>query len=98
MSTAAYQNDRLTRRSAQQQQHQQLGPNAVNAAVAQPFLYYMPSSHPPPPPSGHLGGGGTTATTNNGELDKSDEQIYESIYDTRWRLMNQVGKSFQSHT
>ena len=28
--------------------------------------------------------------TNNGELDRSEEQIYESIYDNRWRLMNQV--------
>ena len=31
-------------------------------------------------------------TPANGELDKSEEQIYESIYDTRWRLMNQVGQ------
>ena len=46
----------------------------------QPVLYYVPQA---------------AVTANNGELDKSDDQIYESIYDTRWRLMNQVGRCFQ---
>ena len=46
----------------------------------QPVLYYVPQA---------------AVTPNNGELDKSDDQIYESIYDTRWRLMNQVGRCFQ---
>ena len=45
----------------------------------QPVLYYVPQA---------------AVTANNGELDKSDDQIYESIYDTRWRLMNQVGRCF----
>ena len=29
---------------------------------------------------------------NNEELDKSEDLIYESIYDSRWRLLNQVNK------
>ena len=31
---------------------------------------------------------------SNEELDKSDDLIYESIYDSRWRLMNRVSRKF----
>lgn len=34
-----------------------------------------------------------------GELDRNEELIYESIYDSRWKLMNQVGiKLFATNT
>ena len=31
---------------------------------------------------------------SNEELDKSEDLIYESIYDSRWRLLNQVGVKY----
>ena len=56
---------------------------AAAAAASNPtpssVMYYGHAPHP------------EHHTPANGELDKSEEQIYESIYDTRWRLMNQVG-------
>lgn len=35
-----------------------------------------------------------SGSISNEELDKSEDLIYESIYDSRWRLLNQVGVNY----
>ena len=56
--------------------------------------HFLTGNLPPSNSTSHFSQYFEHGRPSNEELDKSEDLIYESIYDTRWRLLNQVRNTY----